>query len=57
MYEVGKTYFFRIKSPNKEIIYTGKIIELNQTQIKIIDKFGTPRILTASEIIEGEVKQ
>lgn len=53
MWEVGRTYFFRLKGGGK---YTGRVVAREEKVLKIIDKFGAERTLNTDEIAETEAK-
>lgn len=57
MFEVGKNYFFRLKGANREIQYRGKVLDVRENLIEILDRDGVKRILNVYELIDSEVKE
>ena len=51
MYSIGETYKIELKN---KIIYTGKIIDEDDNQIKITDKYNQELIITKNSITQSK---
>ena len=53
-FEIGKKYFLVIKRADKEAFYTATILDKNETHIKVLDKFGTEKLILINEVLEAD---